>query len=252
MGIGRRPALDLVDVVTRTPGQVRRQEFGVLSLLGGSEQPLEAAHGLDQQLQPTHIQHVRGNLRRIHALLTGMDLESRDLLIGDGHKRHLQQIDAVGLVVLTHPSPEVVQRAQLELAVAEIVVPDGIAYLKVVAELVVQLFIAPTEATLQRVQADQHVDGYVGPAVDGRVQDGEGVFLQPTEELSPKRPGPRSFQPLAQLRWQVVDIADQGRLQMTLILAEHASVLPTGHYHYSESAYRIPNSIVLSSVKIAS
>jgi len=32
MGIGRRPALNLVDVVTRTPGQVGRQEFGVMGL----------------------------------------------------------------------------------------------------------------------------------------------------------------------------------------------------------------------------
>jgi len=67
--------------------------------LGLAQEAVQALNSFDRQLQAAHDHDVRGELRRIHALLTGPHRQSRELLLGDVHKGGSQKVGAVCQVV---------------------------------------------------------------------------------------------------------------------------------------------------------
>ena len=123
---------------------------------------MQALNGFDRQLQPAHDHDVRGDLRGIHALLAGPQRQSRDLLIGDVHKGGRQKVGTLFQVVLAETPPKVVQRAQLEVTIAQTSKTQGIADLEIVQKMIVQLFVVPAIARLEHVEAHQNVDRHIG------------------------------------------------------------------------------------------
>ena len=87
--------------------------------------------------------------------------------------------------------------------------------------VLIHLFIGPAIAILEKFQADQFVDGRIRPGWKVNIQLGKGLFVHSTVEFSEERARPGFFQPEALLFGQVVDVADQVRLDVARIFLEH-------------------------------
>jgi len=120
-------------------------------------------------------------------------LECRNLLIGDVFERLGQQVHTVLLVMLAHPPPKVVQAPQFKVPFAKLIVTQRIAHLHVIAKMIVELIVAPSKTSLEHFQPHQHIDGYVGPRWQIRIQHGKRFLANAHEDLPAKCPGPRVF-----------------------------------------------------------
>ncbi len=65
-------------------------------------------HSFHQQLQAAHLQDVAGDLGAVHALFASLDLQSRQLLVGDVFKSLREQVHAVFQVVAAQTLAEIV------------------------------------------------------------------------------------------------------------------------------------------------
>ena len=92
-----------------------------------------------------------------------------------------------------------VQRAQTEFAFTKVVQAQGVAHLQVKVEVVVGLFIAPSKTRFEHFQADQPVDRYVRSGGYISVQNGEGLFVYATKEITVEDGCPGILQKLTTL-----------------------------------------------------
>jgi hypothetical protein len=121
-----------------------------------------------------------------------------DHLLGRNLRESLvEQVHAGGLLVGAESVAKVVHGPQLKFAVAQVLVAHGVAHLHIEGEGVVQLSIAPAEAGFERFQADQHIEGHIGPRGHVAIQFGKGALVEALEHFAPKGARPRLREPLA-------------------------------------------------------
>ena len=220
-----------VNVLTRGALEVGGKLVTVALLIRFVQHPLRPLQHLDQQLQPRRLADVAGNQRAVHTQFARLQVERGDLLVGDLFERALDQVLAGLLHVLRDALAKVVHRAQVEMALAQVAVAQRIAHLDIETKVVVGFFVAPAKASFERLESDQNVDRGVGPRVLLRVEDGEGLLVDAAEELVVEGARPGLFQALLLLLGQRINAAEQGPLEVLIVIAKHTD--PLNHaWHY--------------------
>jgi hypothetical protein len=120
---------------------------------------------------------------------------------------------------------EVVQRADFEVAVAQTVIPQGVAHLKVEAGILVELGVAPSKACFQGFQPNQHIHRPIGARWLAGVQNRKGFLMDAAEEFTIKCAGPRIRQSGALLFGQFAGGADERGLLVFGVCLEHAPIV---------------------------
>jgi hypothetical protein len=64
--------------------------------------------------------------------------------------------------IAAQPFPEIVERAQIEVAFMQIMQAQGIAHLQVEEEMLIQFFITPAMGGFENLQSNQPVYGCIG------------------------------------------------------------------------------------------
>jgi hypothetical protein len=104
---------------------------------------------------------------------------------------------------------------------AQVAVAERIAHLDIETKVVVGFFVAPAKASFERLESDQNVDRGVGPRVLLRVEDGERLLVDAAEELVVEGARPGLFQTLLLLLGQRINAAEQGPLEVLIVIAKH-------------------------------
>jgi len=121
--------------------------------------PLQYFH---QQLKPAHLPNVAGDLVAVHPQLARLHSKGLDLLVGDPIEGPVQQVLPHLGHVLDQPSPEVVDGAQVEVALGQVPVTQGIPDLEVEAEGIVHLGVAPAKPALSASNPTRTFTGTLG------------------------------------------------------------------------------------------
>ena len=221
-------AFHAVDVVPGVSLQIGSEVFGETLLVGFVQHPLKTLQDFHQQLHPPHLADVAGNLKAVHTLFAGLHLVGGHLHIGHLLEGLVQQVLSALLHVAAEPLTEVVQSAQFEVALAQLAVAQGIAHLDVVTEVVVQLLIRPAVGRFEEFQPHQHVDWHVRARRTIGVHDRKRRFVQTTEELPVEDARPGFLQAFAQFFRQVVDVAGQRNLAVSMVFLEHGQASLVG------------------------
>ena len=185
----------------------------------------------DQHLQPRRLADGAGNQRAVHTQFARLHVERGDLRVGDLFEPALDQVLAGLLHVLRDALAKVVHRAQVEMALAQGAVASRIAHLDSETTVVGGCFVAPAKASFARLESDQHVDRGGGPRVLLRGEDGERLLVDAAEELVGEGARPGLFQTLVLLLGQRINAAEQGPLEVLIVIAKHTD--PLNHaWHY--------------------
>jgi hypothetical protein len=88
--------------------QVGCEGFGIALLVGFREAAVHSLQSFHQQLQTAHVQDVAGDLSAVHALLSGLDLQSGQLLVGDVLEDLRQKVHTMFQVIAAQTLAEVI------------------------------------------------------------------------------------------------------------------------------------------------
>jgi hypothetical protein len=182
---------------------------------------MHALQHCHQQLYPSHPPNVGGQQGAIHALFARLERKGMDLGVGHLLEGLIQEIDAAFLHVAAQTFAEVVQGAQVEIPLAQLTIPNRIAYLNIEASVVVQFFVRPAVGGLEKFQRHQHVDRHIRTRGHVCIQHLKGRFIQAAKELLVEGFRPRVVQAFAQRFGQFVHMAGEGDLQVTVVFAKH-------------------------------
>ena len=188
-----RSRLDVICVLSRCPARIGLEIRLIAGLIRLTQHPPHPLQHLHQQLQAAHLADVAAYQRAIHSQLVRFQRQCGDLLVGHLLEGLLQQILARLAHVLRQPPPKVVHRPDVQIALGEIAVAERVAHLHVVAELLLQLRVAPAEPGLEHFQAHQHIHRRVRARERIAVENGEDVLVDATEKLGVEGSGPRGF-----------------------------------------------------------
>jgi hypothetical protein len=181
--------------------------------------PLRPLQRLDRQLQPRRLADVAGNQRAVHTQFARLHAERGDLLVGD------LQVLAGRLHVLRDAQASVVRRAQVEMPLAHVAGARRIAHLDIETKAVAGFFVAPANVGFERLESDQNVDWGGGARVLLRVENGERLRVDAAEEPVGEGARPELFQTLLLLLGQRINAAEQGPLEVHIVIAKHPDLL---------------------------
>ena len=102
---------------------VRSKGFCIFPLVCLAQHPLYSLHYHGEQLQPSHLTDIARHHGAVHSLQVCLYLESCQLFIRDLLEGLIQQVHPLLLHVTAQTLTKVVQRTQIKISCAKLIVP---------------------------------------------------------------------------------------------------------------------------------